>query len=66
MTLLSLRLDDETNNSKKEAKGSSKDNPGNSAKASPPRKSETQSGGGALAEALRRASEKGDRGKTGR
>jgi protein Tex len=60
---LSLRLDDETN-SKKEAKAASKDNSRTSAKPSSPRKGETQSGGGALAEALRRAGVKGDGGKT--
>ena len=59
---LSLRLDDETN-SKKEAKAASKDSR-ISAKPSSPRKGETQSGGGALAEALRRAGVKGDGGKT--
>jgi uncharacterized protein len=59
---LTLRLDDETGG-KKEAKGSSRDDSRNSAKASSPRKPELQSGGGALAEALRRASEKGGRGK---
>jgi uncharacterized protein len=60
---LTLRLDDETGG-KKEAKGSSRDGSRTSAKASSPRKPAVQSGGGALAEALRRASEKGHRGKT--
>ena len=60
---LTLRLDDETGG-KKEAKGSSRDDSRNSTKASSPRKPAAQSGGGALAEALRRASEKTDRGKT--
>jgi uncharacterized protein len=60
---LTLRLDDETGG-KKEAKGSSRDGLRNSAKASAPRKGAEQSGGGALADALRRAREKGDRGKT--
>ena len=60
---LTLRLDDETGG-KKEAKGSSRDGSRTSTKASSPRKPAAQSGGGALAEALRRASEKSDRGKT--
>jgi len=60
---LTLRLDDETGG-KKEAKGSSRDGLRSSAKASAPRKGAAQSGGGALADALRRAREKGDRGKT--
>jgi uncharacterized protein len=60
---LTLRLDDETGG-KKEARGSSRDGLRDPAKASAPRKGEAQSGGGALADALRRASEKGDRGKT--
>jgi uncharacterized protein len=59
---LTLRLDDETG--KKEEKGSSQDGSRASAKASSPRKPAEQSGGGALADALRRASEKGGRGKT--
>jgi uncharacterized protein len=59
---LTLRLDDETGG-KKETKGSSRDDSRNSPKASSQRKPEVQSGG-ALAEALRRASEKGNRGKT--
>ena len=60
---LTLRLDDETGG-KKEAKGSSRDGLRSSAKASAPHKGAAQSGGGALADALRRAREKGDRGKT--
>ncbi len=60
---LTLRLDDETGG-KKEAKGSSRDVSRNASKASSPRKPVAQSGGGALAEALRRAGEKSDRGKT--
>src|SRR5262249_12883913 len=56
---LTLRLDDET--SGKETKRSSRDNSRNSTKASSPRKGGAQSGGGALAEALRRASEKDDK-----
>jgi uncharacterized protein len=59
---LTLRLDVETGG-KKETKGSSRDDSRNSPKASSQRKPEVQSGG-ALAEALRRASEKGNRGKT--
>jgi competence ComEA-like helix-hairpin-helix protein len=61
---LTLRLDDEVG-SKKESKGTSRDASRTSSKAAPPRKPAPQSsGGGALADALRRASEKGDRGKT--
>ena len=60
---LTLRLDDDTGG-KKEAQGSSRDGLRNSAKASAPLKGAAQSGGGALADALRRAREKGDRGKT--
>jgi len=56
---LTLRLDDETG--KKEAKRSSRDDSRTSAQ---PRKPKGQSGDGALAEALRRASEKSGRGKT--
>jgi protein Tex len=59
---LSLRLDDETAAEKKKAAAASKPSqvPGKPAKPQP-----QQSGGGALAEALRRASEKSGRGKTG-
>jgi protein Tex len=59
---LSLRLDDETAAEKKKAAAASKPSqvPGKQAKPQP-----QQSGGGALAEALRRASEKSGRGKTG-
>jgi uncharacterized protein len=53
---LTLRLDDETG--KKETKGSSRDDSRTSAKASAPRKPAAPSGGSALADALRRASEK--------
>jgi uncharacterized protein len=60
---LTLRLDDETGG-KKEAKGSSRDDSRNSARAPSQRKPEVQSSGGALAEAMRRASEKGNRGKS--
>jgi uncharacterized protein len=60
---LTLRLDDETGG-KKEAKGSSRDGLPNSTKGSAPRKGAARSGGGALADALRRASEKDGRRKT--
>jgi len=61
---LTLRLDDEIG-SKKESKGTSRDQSRTSSKASPPRKPAPQSsGGGALADALRRAGAKGDRGKS--
>jgi protein Tex len=56
---LTLRLDDETGG-KKEGKGSSRTQP----KASSGRKEREQSGGGALAEALRRANDKSGGGKT--
>jgi len=59
---LTLRLDDETR--KKGVKGTSKEGSGTSTKASAPRKPVAQSGGGALADALRRAGEKSERGKT--
>jgi len=59
---LTLRLDDETGG-KKQAKRSSPDGSRTSTKASP-RKPAVQSGDGAIAEALRRASGKSDRGKT--
>lgn len=60
---LTLRLDDEAG-ARKESKGSSRDGSHTSTKALSQRKGAVQSGGGALAEALRRASEKSDRGKT--
>ena len=60
---LTLRLDDEAG-ARKESKGSSRDGSHTSTKAPSQRKGAVQSGGGALAEALRRASEKSDRGKT--
>lgn len=59
---LTLRLDDEAG-AKKE-KGSSRDNFRAPSKASPRRNPQEQSGGGALAEALRRASEKRGDGKS--
>jgi len=55
---LTLRLDDEVG-AKKDTKGPVRE----TAKSSPARKSEPQAGGGALAEALRRAAEKSGRGK---
>jgi uncharacterized protein len=59
---LTLRLDDEVG-AKKDTKGPAAETARTSAKSSPARKSEPQSGGGALAEALRRAAEKSGRGK---
>jgi uncharacterized protein len=59
---LTLRLDDETGGKKE--KGPSRDGTRTSAKAPSPHKPAVQSGGGALAEALRRAGEKAGRGKT--
>jgi len=59
---LTLRLDDEIG--KKESKGASRDSSRGPSKASPPRKPAPSSTGGALADALRRASEKGSNGKT--
>ena len=59
---LSLRLDDETNNAKKVAKAARDSSRATSKEA--PRKTAAQSGGGALADALLRASEKSARGKT--
>src|SRR6185437_11540243 len=59
---LTLRLDDEVG--KKETKGSSRDDSRASSKGSSPRKPAPQSTGGALADALRRASEKNERAKT--
>jgi uncharacterized protein len=60
---LTLRLDDDIG-SKKETRGASREMSRTSSKALSPRKPAPQSSGGALADALRRASEKGDRGKT--
>ena len=59
---LSLRLDDETNNAKKEAKGARDSSRATSKEA--PRKTAGQSSGSALADALRRASERSERGKS--
>jgi protein Tex len=61
---LSLRLDDETAAEKKKAAAASKA-PQAQRKPAQPSKPAQQSGGGALAEALRRASEKNGRGKSG-
>ena len=58
---LTLRLDDEVG-AKKDTKGPGREMALTSAKSTSARKSESQ-GGGALAEALRRAAEKGGRGK---
>jgi uncharacterized protein len=59
---LTLRLDDEIGG-KKDTKGASRDDSRTSSKGYSPRKPAPQSSGGALADALRRASEKDDRGK---
>jgi uncharacterized protein len=59
---LTLRLDDEIG--KKDAKGASRDESRASSKGASPRKPAPQSTGGALADALRRASEKGNGGKS--
>jgi protein Tex len=61
---LTLRLDDEVGGGKEpRAQGLPRDNP-RASMTSAPRKLQEPSGGGALAEALRRASEKGGSGKT--
>ncbi|MBR0693570.1 Tex family protein [Bradyrhizobium lablabi] len=59
---LTLRLDDETG-SKKEVSGSARDSSRSSSSMPAARKPAEPSGGGALAEALRRAAEKSGRGK---
>jgi uncharacterized protein len=62
---LTLRLDDEIGTKGKgPAKEKTRDIPKASMTSQAPRKPQDQSGGGALAEALRRASEKGGRGKS--
>jgi protein Tex len=62
---LTLRLDDETGGkSERPAQGMPRDNSAKSMTSSAPRKPQEASGGGALAEALRRASEKSGNGKT--
>jgi uncharacterized protein len=61
---LTLRLDDEVGGGKEpRAQGMPRDNP-RASMTSAPRKLQEKSGGGALAEALRRASEKNGSGKT--
>ena len=62
---LTLRLDDELGGGKESrAQGMPRDTPRASMTSSAPRKPQEQSGGGALADALRRASEKNGTGKT--
>ena len=61
---LTLRLDDETGGkSERSSQGMPRDNSAKSMTSSAPRKAQESSGGGALAEALRRASEKSGNGK---
>ena len=61
---LTLRLDDEpSGRSERPAQGMPRDNSRAAMTSSAPRKAQQPSGGGALAEALRRASEKGGSGK---
>ncbi len=63
---LTLRLDDEVGaKSERPAQGKPRDISRASMTSAAPRKPQEHSGGGALAEALRRASEKSGRGKTG-
>jgi uncharacterized protein len=62
---LTLRLDDETGNSERPAKAAPREESGASKPSQAPREPQPQSGGGALADALRRAGEKAGRGKTG-
>jgi protein Tex len=61
---LTLRLDDVDSGKKPQTQGRPRDNSRASMTSSAPRKPQEQSGGGALADALRRASEKGGSGKT--
>jgi uncharacterized protein len=62
---LTLRLDDETGRkTERPAQGAGRDASRGSVTSPGPRKPQERSGGGALAEALRRASDKGGRGKT--
>ena len=64
---LTLRLDDETGaKGERKAQGATRENSRASGASPAPRKPPPASGGGALAEALRRASEKTGRGKPGR
>jgi uncharacterized protein len=62
---LTLRLDDELGGKSERPQGVPRDNSRASMSSSAPRKPQQQSGGGALAEALRRASEKAGNGKSG-
>ena len=62
---LTLRLDDETAKSGRPAEAASRGGSPASKSSQPSRQPEANAGGGALAEALRRASEKSGRGKTG-
>jgi uncharacterized protein len=61
---LTLRLDDEVGGKASQAKGLPRDNSRASMTSSAPRKPQEPSGGGALADALRRAGEKNGSGKT--
>ncbi len=61
---LTLRLDDETGKNPRPAQGMPRDNSRASMTSSSARKPQEPSGGGALAEALRRAAEKSGNGKT--
>jgi uncharacterized protein len=58
---LTLRLDDETGKAASPAQAAPRSNSRSSATSQAPRKPQEPSGGGALAEALRRASEKNGR-----
>jgi uncharacterized protein len=60
---LTLRLDDETGKSARPTQGEARDRSAKSMTSSAPRKPQEPSSGGALAEALRRASEKAGSGK---
>jgi len=62
---LTLRLDDETAKSGRPAEAASRGGSSASKSSQPSRQPQANAGGGALAEALRRASEKSGRGKTG-
>ena len=62
---LTLRLDDETAKSGRPAEAASRGGSPASKSSQPSRQPQANAGGGALAEALRRASEKSGRGKTG-
>jgi protein Tex len=60
---LTLRLDDEVGKAGTKTQGGAGENPRSSSTSSAARKPAPVSGGGALAEAMRRASEKSGRGK---